>query len=208
MKRIGKLCILGLLLASAAGCSKKDMEQEPVSSSRETSMQSEQITEAVTVTIETEEKESNHRTEAKTETVSKKEETEQEQSDTDDENSGNEKLAYLESIHYAYDLEKMIAETETQQEMNQRSGEALAAWDYELNRIYGLLEEILSSDQMEGLSIEEYHWIIDRDAKVQEAGQEYAGGTLEAYTRNITGLNLTKERTLELIDLYFGEIAS
>lgn len=208
MKRIGKICVLGLLLLSAVGCSKKDTEEESMLSSRETNMQSEQIAEAVTAVIETEETE----TSLRTETVSKIEETEQVQSETNeavsDEKSGNAKQVYLESIQYAHDLEKIIAETEKQQEMNQRSGEALAAWDYELNRIYGLLKDILSSEQMEGLTIEELAWITERDFKVEEAGQEVAGGSLEAYARNMTALILTKERTLELINIYFGEITS
>ena len=71
------------------------------------------------------------------------------------------------------------------------------AWDYELNRIYGLLRSKLSTSDMKALTASEIEWINykeDRVKKVFEAGQD----------GNVTLADLTKQRTLLLIDYYFA----
>jgi len=56
---------------------------------------------------------------------------------------------------------------------------------------------------MNQLIQEELGWIAMKDEEVEKAAQEVSGGSMEPYIRNMTALNITKERTLELIDMYF-----
>ncbi|MCL2654775.1 MAG: lysozyme inhibitor LprI family protein [Coriobacteriia bacterium] len=81
------------------------------------------------------------------------------------------------------------------------------AWDKELNKIYGLLEKKLPTNQMDALRKDEQAWITVRDTNAAHV-QEYQRGS---YTYSVeldkylTLGDVTKNRTLHLIDLYFGD---
>ncbi|MCL2654384.1 MAG: hypothetical protein FWD65_01610 [Coriobacteriia bacterium] len=71
------------------------------------------------------------------------------------------------------------------------------SWDAELNRIYGLLEKKLPASQMDSLRQDEHQWMTIRDK-----------GAMRAYgsqTKNSLLGDFTQNRTLYLIDLYFGD---
>lgn len=110
------------------------------------------------------------------------------------------KSTYLASIEYAENLwaDAYAGEGEFHQvELKQALWVTYEVWDDELNRIYGLLKEKLSSEQMEKLRNEQRSWIKERDNQTENPDEI-------GYLTRVELLNdLTRERTLYLIDLYF-----
>jgi len=209
MRKLLVLCILGITLLIIAGCSNKkngNLESEqPI-----THTESESIGESET-RLETEfikELDSEKETKVKEETSSSvnTQNTTGETSITDDSTDEMTKQEYIDDLQYAYDLEVELSLSTThldQRSLNQGSYTAFLAWDDELNKIYRLLKTVLSETEMNQLIQEELGWIAMKDEEVEKAAQEVSGGSMEPYIRNMTALNITKERTLELIDMYF-----
>lgn len=107
-----------------------------------------------------------------------------------------ELIKYMESVNYAYRLDKSYPNVASPQKPSHSKSMA-EAWDYELNRIYGLLRSKLSTADMKALTASEIEWINykeDQVKKVFAAGQD----------GNLTLADLTKQRTLLLIDYYFA----
>lgn len=107
------------------------------------------------------------------------------------------KEQYLESLAYAYELNSIAPDHEVS--FNMGLIEAYEAWDNELNKIYGLLREKLSAEEMAALKKDELAWIKFRDKQVGDAD------TAGAWTVKERRIMLTEERTLYLIDMYFDE---
>ena len=83
-------------------------------------------------------------------------------------------------------------------------------WDKELNKIYGLLEKKLTSDQMDVLRSDEKQWLSVRDIRGAQAYQNY----IKSYSNTAVDASyeesrilgdVTKNRTFYLIDRYFGD---
>lgn len=89
--------------------------------------------------------------------------------------------------------------------MNNAKNQELTQWDNELNKIYRMLREKLPEDEFIILRDEERQWIVDRDEKANAAAAKYEGGTLAGLEYLRVQVNTTKERTYELVDLYFAE---
>lgn len=104
-------------------------------------------------------------------------------------------------------IEKQAAEIEdkiqnealTQTQLNTLTGELYELWDMELNQIWGRLKDTLDEDTMEKLTEEERDWISNKEQKVQEAGADYEGGSMQAMIENDKAAELTKDRVYELI---------
>lgn len=104
-------------------------------------------------------------------------------------------IKYMESVNYAYSIEKSYPGISSSLKRFHTKKMA-AAWDFELNRIYDMLQVKLSSSDMKALAASELEWIIykeDQVDKVFNAGQD----------GNLTLSELSKQRTLLLIDYYF-----
>ncbi|MCL1701187.1 lysozyme inhibitor LprI family protein [Lysinibacillus sp. Bpr_S20] len=114
------------------------------------------------------------------------------QTDTTSANDISRSSSYSKSILYAFDLMNNASDTISMREADE-------AWDYELNRIYGLLRKKLSPENMDALKKEELAWIKSRDREVGDPEEVGVMTALEIRT------SLTKERTLYLIDMYFDE---
>lgn len=130
-------------------------------------------------------------------------ETEEEEAVTQKEeisSNAESKVRYLESLQYAYDLWSNAADDEIS--FNHGLSEAYGAWDNELNKIYGLLKEKLSVEEMASLKKDELAWIKFRD---KQAGDPDVMGR---WTTKEIRIDLTIERTLYLIDMYFDEPSS
>ncbi|CDO03602.1 hypothetical protein BN988_02119 [Oceanobacillus picturae] len=81
-------------------------------------------------------------------------------------------------------------------------GNLFDLWDGLLNEIYGVLEEQLSTEEMEQLRVEQREWIKHRDNKAEEASLEYEGGTAEHLVYTTVLNDLTIERCTELVEEY------
>lgn len=109
------------------------------------------------------------------------------------------KQDYLASLTDINSLWEAAYSSETSGDMKRMLWDTYDLWDAELNKIYGLLEEKLPSEEMDALRQEQRAWIKERD--------EITGNPDEiGYLTRIEVLNsLASERTLYLIDLYFDE---
>ncbi|GEM_PF-468718 len=112
---------------------------------------------------------------------------------------------YINSLQYIAEIEAKLSMANTTLDMSQASGEALAAWDNELNKIYALLGDKLPAEQMEELRTLQRSWIKERDQLAEKSAAVYEGGTLEAVEYSATLVQCTKQRTLELVSIYFTD---
>lgn len=104
-----------------------------------------------------------------------------------------EKVIYIESVQYA---EQLFNDANASHDLVDSQWDAYRAWDDELNKIYGLLNDKLSTEDMEALRGEQRAWMKERD---NEANPEVVSSFQEVETLN----KIVRERTLYLIDLYF-----
>lgn len=74
-------------------------------------------------------------------------------------------------------------------------------WDDLLNEIYGVLKSVLSSAEMEALTVAQRDWIVYRDNKA-EKGTDQLGGGWQSLQRMINLGDLTKNRCYELVEEY------
>lgn len=119
-----------------------------------------------------------------------------------------EKDAYINKLE---DLEKQIQKMwdedieSTTFAMKNMAEYELSAWDKELNSVYKLLKEKLSSEEFENLRGGELQWIQIRDMEAAKSAKQYEGGTMEGLEFTMTSAALTKARTYELLEYYFEE---
>lgn len=75
-------------------------------------------------------------------------------------------------------------------------------WDALLNEVYGVLNEQLSTEDMDQLRQEQRDWIKYRDDSALEASKKYKGGTQEHLEYVAVLADLTEERCYELVEDY------
>lgn len=78
----------------------------------------------------------------------------------------------------------------------------LQKWDDMLNEIYDVLIEQLPKDEMDAIREEQIEWISIRDAKANESGKKYEGGTMQPVAYSDSLGESTKERCYELVNKY------
>lgn len=109
---------------------------------------------------------------------------------------------YIENHKYLEEIEAKIPLSVTTLDVVESTGDAFHAWDIELNKIYSLLIQKLPSEKGESLRAEQRLWIKERDQSanhVAELGVSYSN-----VDYNDVLFSLTKQRTLELVYIYFG----
>ncbi len=89
--------------------------------------------------------------------------------------------------------------------MKELKNQEYTKWDDELNTIYQLIKKKLTEEEFVVLRDEERQWITARDEKAEEAASRYAGGTLEGLEYMAAMTDVTRERTYELVEIYFEE---
>ena len=102
-------------------------------------------------------------------------------------------------------LEKKLAEDASlsQADMNELSNEIYVVWDDVLNELWGILKDTQDEDTMNDLLKEQREWIDMKETEAQKAGEEFAGGSMQALVVNQKAAELTRERVYELAD-YLG----
>lgn len=89
----------------------------------------------------------------------------------------------------------------TQSEINSESSIVYKKWDALLNDVYQYLKKILPESEFKALKSDELDWIAEKEAAIEEAGAEWAGGSGEPMARNTAGIEYTQERCYYLISL-------
>lgn len=116
-----------------------------------------------------------------------------------------EYLARLERLAMVLEANFQNSKDTTTTGMRTAKNQELIQWDNELNKIYKMLKEKLPEDEFIVLRDEERQWIVERDEKANAAAAEYEGGTLAGLEYLSVQVETTKERTYELVELYFAE---
>ena len=98
--------------------------------------------------------------------------------------------------------DRLRNESLTQDEMNRLTAQRYKLWDDELNSIWAHLKDTLDEGTMSKLTEEERSWISDKDSKVEAAGKEAEGGTMQPMLENDEAADITRERVYELAQYY------
>lgn len=93
---------------------------------------------------------------------------------------------------------KLAQESLTQRELNICSKELYDIWDDCLNVIWNELEEGVR----ESLLDEQLAWVQEKEQRIEEAGNQHKGGSMEPMVRNLEGASMTKERVYELLTYF------
>lgn len=96
--------------------------------------------------------------------------------------------------------DQTLSDTATQMEMNEYSERLYKLWDDELNRLWKVLKEELSSTEMAKLLEEQRTWIAEKEKAINEIGEISGGGTATTMNENMTGEDLTRRRVYELLE--------
>jgi uncharacterized protein YecT (DUF1311 family) len=98
------------------------------------------------------------------------------------------------------------SQNQTTAGMNTCVATATAAWDKELNVVYGKLRLVLNTESKKALKESQLAWIKHRDLEYKLIDSIYAPKMGSMYTnmRAMNVLTLTKNRTLELRSLLNG----
>ena len=96
--------------------------------------------------------------------------------------------------------DQTLSDTATQMEMNEYSEQLYKLWDDELNRLWKVLKEELSSTEMAKLLEEQRTWIAEKENGINEIGEISGGGTSTTRNENMTGEDLTRRRVYELLE--------
>ena len=101
-------------------------------------------------------------------------------------------------------LEKKLTEDAslTQLDMNNLSYEMNMIWDDLLNEFWSVLKDSLDQETMDKLLQEQRTWIAEKEAKVKEAGANYAGGSIAALISNQKAAELTRARVYVLAEYF------
>ncbi|QHA91006.1 lysozyme inhibitor LprI family protein [Bacillus sp. N1-1] len=114
----------------------------------------------------------------------------------------SQKEKYFKKLNSMYESDRHVEAKETMVEMEEQEAERYQNWDKMLNEIYGVLQEQLSSDEMEQLREEQRNWVEHRDEAAKKASLKYKGGSTESLEYVATQASLTRERCYELVAKY------
>lgn len=118
----------------------------------------------------------------------------------------SQKQMYLNKLN---ELAKNLDETQDERyagpttlDLIEAASDEYTKWDDILNKIYFLLEQQLSQEDMDKLREEEINWINTKELKSKEAADKYEGGTIAPYMAISSKIASTKERCYELVNQY------
>ena len=100
------------------------------------------------------------------------------------------------------ELNDMLSYAQSTADMTSAINYASEAWYAELNIIYKILMERLSKEEQLSLRDKQRNWIKRRDSKINEAAEEFDGGSMSGVSGGSVFLEETKKRTLELARIY------
>lgn len=123
-------------------------------------------------------------------------------SNSDSEITESKKEEYLKKLNNMEESDRNSEAGTTMLELEEQEVKRYKKWDVELNEIYGVLTEQLSTEKMDKLREEQRNWIKHRDVVAKEASLKYKGGSTEALEYVATQASLTRERCYELVANY------
>ncbi|WP_053075144.1 lysozyme inhibitor LprI family protein [Ornithinibacillus californiensis] len=109
-------------------------------------------------------------------------------------------LQQLDEVEESLALQRELINTGTQADMDEAIAVMHQKWDEALNEVYAVLQEQLSSEEMEDLREEQREWIKLRDKEAEREAEENRGGTVESFAYTAVLMEMTKERCYELVE--------
>lgn len=97
-------------------------------------------------------------------------------------------------------LDEQLQKDVTQADMNITSAELYTIWDDALNNVWKILKENMSESDFNTLLNMQISWISQKEAAVQQAAAENAGGSLAVLNANLKAAEMTKERVYALAE--------
>lgn len=88
----------------------------------------------------------------------------------------------------------------TQDQLNQTAEELYSLWDDCLNTVWDAIKLVKSDSEFTKIKEEQRAWIKDKEKQIQEAGEQYQGGSMRSMTESLKGAELTKKRVYELTE--------
>ena len=123
-------------------------------------------------------------------------------SNRDDEMKISNKDEYLKRLNEMEEADRHSEAGTTTIELEEQEVERYKKWDVELNKIYGVLKEQLSAEQMDQLREEQRDWVKHRDEAAKKASLKYEGGSMEGLEYVATQAGLTRGRCYLLVAKY------
>ena len=110
---------------------------------------------------------------------------------------------YIASVKKQSDSIKYSLENDelTQFEMNEKSQELYELWDDALNELWSKVKSSSSEEEFSKLLDEQRAWIAQKEKSAEEAGKEFAGGSIYSLIVNMEAAKITEERVYELYEL-------
>lgn len=117
--------------------------------------------------------------------------------------------ATVQAVAAGYDLNQELAGVEaqcqtvmdelnsgkmTQMDMNRAAGRCYTIWDDELNALWDRLTPLLTEEEHTNYLAEQRAWIQEKEAAIQEAGQEWGGGSGRPLAESTAGKTWTRKR--------------
>lgn len=111
---------------------------------------------------------------------------------------------YLALVEEQSNLLKAALQQDTlkQSEMNMLSQQLYELWDGVLNDLWSKLQSSLPDEAFDKLLDEQIQWIEDKEAAIEEAGKDFAGGSLYPLITNGEAAAITEARVYELYELW------
>ena len=97
-------------------------------------------------------------------------------------------------------LEALLQNALDQASLNRYSGQLFTLWDDEINLLWAHLKNSMEESAFDALTDEQIDWIVQKEAAIDAAGNEFAGGSAEQMARSIKGYELTQARVYYLMD--------
>lgn len=114
----------------------------------------------------------------------------------------NEKNEFLEKAEEIKEYsETHLKAAETQYEMNTESGIVREKWDELLSEVHNSLEKHLSESDCKKLQENETEWILEKEKAINDAAEEWKGGSGEPMARNMAAIRCMEERFVYLISM-------
>lgn len=207
MQKKISIVMLTIVLVVLSACGNSTSESSAQSNNKPSSNTSTQVTEeddtAEVENTSADDNAQNEQEDTSTPTTEDSTNGESERSDQpNDENVDSQKEKYFMKLNGMYESDRNVEAKETMVEMEEQEAERYQNWDKMLNEIYGVLQEQLSSDEMDQLREEQRNWVEHRDEAAKKASLKYKGGSIESLEYVATQASLTRERCYELVAKY------
>ncbi|MGN0341888.1 MAG: lysozyme inhibitor LprI family protein [Roseburia sp.] len=108
----------------------------------------------------------------------------------------NEEMSAIEAE--SLEIQNELQDATTQSDMNILSAQDYQLWDDELNSLWSRFMEVASEDFKATVQDEQKNWIKEKEEKIELAGAQFEGGSMQPFIENTKASELTRIRCYEI----------